>query len=299
MIRDVRGLIVFSEVVEAGNFTAAARKLAVTKSAVSKHVAALEAELGVQLLVRTTRKLALTEAGERVYAACARIAHDVEAAEDAARTQKEQIAGHLRVTASAGLGRTYLVPLVAEFLAAHPKVTIELLLSDGFVDLVRERVDVALRIGSSPQSSLVARSVTSVRTLLCASGHYLQQRGTPRQPAELMRHDFVLHGSMAKVRLTLQRAGRAYKVEVSGRLSCDDGPAAIAAAVSGFGIVVVPEFEVAEEVRDGRLQIVLPAYAAREMTLRVVFPPRRHTPLRTRAFVDFATERLRTAPWRR
>jgi LysR family transcriptional regulator for bpeEF and oprC len=298
MIRDLRGLLVFARVVETRNFTHAARHLGVTKSAVSKQVAGLESELGVQLLVRTTRKLSLTEAGERVYASCARIAQDVEAAEDAARQHTEQAAGHLRIASSSGLGRTYLVPLMTEFLLRHPRVTAELVLGDGFVDLVKERIDIALRVGSPGESSLVTRTLTSIRALLCASPRYLAARGTPRTPKDLADHEFVLHGSMDPVRLVFRRGGRVSKVAVKGRLSCDDGPAAIAASISGFGIVMVPEFEVAEEIRDGRLVTILPGFQEREWQLNVVFPPRKHVPMRTRAFADFAVERWRVPPWR-
>ena len=244
MIQDLRGLLVFAHVVETRSFTKAAQRLAITRSAVSKHIAGLEAELGVQLLVRTTRKLSLTDVGERVYESCARIAQDVESAREAALTHSTQVAGHLRIAASLALGRDYVVPLISEFLQLHPHTTAELLLSDAFADLVEDRIDVALRVGRIRESSLVTRRLATARLVLCAAPSYLRQRGHPKSPEELEQHSFILHGSMDPLRLTLSRGKRSVSVLGRGRLSSRDGPAASYAALLGHGIVAVPEFEV-------------------------------------------------------
>lgn len=298
MLQDLRALVVFAHVVETRSFTKAAERLAITRSAVSKHIATLEAELGVQLLVRTTRKLSLTEVGERVYASCARIREDVESAREAALTHSSQVVGHLRIAAPAALGRLHVVPLVTEFLAAHPDTTAELFLSDSFADLVEDRIDVALRVGRVREASLVARRLTSVRLLLCASPAYLAARGHPKSPEELATHPFILHGTMDPLRITLQRGKRTATVLGRGRFSCGDGPAASSAAVLGHGIVAVPELEVADWLRSGELVPVLPEWHMEELLLHAVFPPRKHVPSRVRNFVDFLSQRWKKPPWR-
>jgi DNA-binding transcriptional LysR family regulator len=185
---DVRGLLAFAKVVESRSFSAAAARLGITKSAVSKLVASTEASLGAQLLVRTTRKLTLTEAGEAVYAACTHLEQDLEAIRQAAALHGSLV-GHLRVTAPAVLGRERLVPLAAQFLERHPQVSMDLLLSDDFVDLMEQHVDVALRARRSfSDSSLVVRRIASVRIVVCGSPVYLERCGMPKHPADLARH---------------------------------------------------------------------------------------------------------------
>ncbi len=280
------------------DFTKAAQRLDITRSGVSKHIAGLEAELGVQLLMRTTRKLSLTDVGERVYASCARIAEDVESAREAALTHRSQVAGHLRIAAPLALGRDYVVPLVGEFLALHPHTTAELLLADSFADLVEDRIDVALRVGRLRESSLVSRKLNTVRLLLCASPPYLSRHGHPKSPEALAEHAFILHGSMDPMRVTLQRGKRAVTVLGRGRLSSRDGPAAIQAALLGHGIVLVPDFEVGGALRSGALVAVLPEWRLDEMVMHAVFPPRKHVASRVRTFVDFLAERWKKPPWR-
>src|SRR5262245_18459929 len=162
MLDSLRGYVVFAHVAETQSFSRAAERLGITKSAVSKHVAQLEADLGVQLIVRTTRRLSLTDAGTRVFALCARVASDVEAARDAALDARSSIAGNLRITAPAALGRNYLMPLIPEFLAKYPDVAIEAVLSGAYVDLLGERIDMALRVGEPRDQSLISRRIARV-----------------------------------------------------------------------------------------------------------------------------------------
>ena len=298
MIHELRGLLVFAHVVETRSFTKAAQRLGITRSAISKHIAGLEAELGVQLLVRTTRKLSLTDVGERVYESCARIAEDVESAREAALTHSSQVAGHLRIAAPLALGRDYVVPLVSEFLALHPHTTAELFLSDSFADVVEERIDVAVRVGRVREGSLVARRLNTVRFVLCASPAYLLRCGNPKSPEALAEHAFILHGSMDPLRITLARGKRSVTVLGRGRLSSRDGPAAIQAALLGHGIVIVPEFEVGGALISGALLQLLPEWRMDEMVMHAVFPPRKHVASRVRTFVDFLAERWKKPPWR-
>jgi DNA-binding transcriptional LysR family regulator len=298
MLEELRGLVVFAHVAETRSFSRAAERLNVTKSAVSKQIAQLEVELGVQLLVRTTRKLVLTEVGERVYASCARIAGEVEAARDAAQTHSTVVAGQLRVTAPAALGRNFLMPLVKDFLAQHPGVSIELVLGDSFVDLVDDRIDVALRVGGRADASQVTRKVARVEMFILAAPAYLEKHGTPRSPRELLQHEWIMHGPSVGVRpLHLYRGTRRITLRPHGRLLVNDGQAGVAVARAGHGLIVAPDFEAADDFHSGALVRVLPSYRLDDAALHLVFPPRRHVLGKVRAFSDFVAERFAKPPW--
>jgi DNA-binding transcriptional LysR family regulator len=304
MLEQLRGLVVFVEVVEGKSFARAAERLGMTRSAVSKHVAQLESQLGVQLLSRTTRKLSLTEVGERVYAVSRNVRDSAELAREAAHTHQGTVEGTLRVTAPVGLGRTYLVPLARDLMAQHPRLEVALLLSDSYMDLVEERIDVALRVARSAErgpadSSLVARSVAPVSIVFCAAPSYLAQHGVPTRPSDLTRHQVIQHLPSAEPgRLVLHKGRRQAQVKVSGRLTCNDGATGVEAAMQGLGVVSGPEFEVADQVRQGRLRQVLVGWTTAGMTLLAVTPPRRHVSSKVRTFVDFVCERWRVPPWR-
>jgi len=296
---DLRGLVVFSEVVEGKSFARAAVRLGMTRSAVSKHLAQLEEQLGVQLLVRTTRKLALTEVGERVYRASASMRESAELAREAARTHQGVVEGVLRITAPAALGRRYLVPIARDLLALHPRLELSLLLSDGYLDLLEQRIDVALRVGRFQDSSLVARKIAPVGLLFCAAPSYLERHGTPRRPSELAHHQCLVHlPSSAAARLELRKGRKVEEVRLGGRLACDDGAGCVEAALAGVGIVSAPEFEVSEEVRAGKLVRVLVGWTTPALTLYTVTPPRRHVSSKTRTFLDFMQQRWERPPWR-
>lgn len=299
VLDSLRAYYVFAHVAESRSFSRAAERIGITKSAVSKHVQQLEAELAVQLIVRTTRKLALTEAGERVYAACARIAGDVEAAREAARNEGSAIQGKLRITAPAALGSQYVVPVVTDFMALHPGVVFELLFDDAYVDLVAERIDLALRVGGPSDQSLVSRRIASCELMIVGSPKYLARHGEPRTPLELSKHEWILHGpSAVPGKLTLRKGRRTAIVHTHGRLASHSGPTNLAAALSGHGIFGVPDFEVAAQLRDGTLTRLVPSWTIELRALHMVFPPRRHVLGRVRAFADFLAERFRDPPWR-
>ena len=299
MLSSLRGFYVFAHVAETLSFSRAAERLGVTKSAVSKQVAQLESDLSVQLIVRTTRKLVLTEAGERVYTSCARIAGDVEAAQEAAVAESSLIAGQLRVTAPAALGRNYLVALVSEFMQRHPALSFDLVLSDAYVDLVRDRVDVAVRVGGSSEQSLISRRVSRVEFFIVAASSYLEQNGTPRTPPELAQHTWIMHTpSSSGSRITVRKGQRKATVDLHSRWSCNDGPTNLEAARQGMGMLAVPDFEVARDIHDGSLMRVLPAWKVDDAALQLVFPPRQYVLGRVRAFADFLAERLKDPPWR-
>jgi DNA-binding transcriptional LysR family regulator len=299
MLDTLRGLYVFAHVAEAQSFSRAAEKLSITKSAVSKHVAQLEEQLGVQLIVRSTRKLVLTEAGERVYLSSAQMAGEAQAAQEAAHQHSSKVAGTLRVTAPAALARIYLMPLIRDFLALHPSIAIELVVGDAFVDLVAERIDVALRIGGRNDASLVSRRVSPVELLLVASPEYLKKHGAPKAPGDLVKHEWLVHAptvnSVSRVKMT--NGKRTETVEGRGRVYCNDGPTNIAGALAGLGVLAVPDFEVAHEVHSGSLVRILPTWRMQDIALHLVFPPRKHVLARVRAFADFIVERFSDPPW--
>lgn len=299
MLEPLRGLVVFAEVVDGRSFARAAERLGMTRSAVSKHVAQLEAQLGVQLLSRTTRKLSLTEVGERVYEASNNLRESAERAREAAHAHQGVVEGRLRVTAPVGLGRRYLVPLTNELMARHARLEFELILSDEYVDLVEERIDVALRVGQSTDSTLVARRIAPVAPAFCASPSYLAQHGTPKHPRDLQRHTWIHHIPRTDARrLTLKKGGRVEHVTPIGRLACNDGAGMVEAALLGLGVVYAPEFEFAHEVRTGALTPVLVGWTTQVAALHAVSPPRRHVSPKVRTFVDFVAERWRAPPWR-
>lgn len=299
MLDTLRGLYVFAHVAETQSFSRAAERLSITKSAVSKHVAQLEQQLGVQLIVRSTRKLVLTEAGERVYLSSAQMAGEAQAAQEAAHEHSSKVAGTLRITAPAALARIYLMPLIRDFVARHPNIAIELVVGDAFVDLVAERIDVALRIGGRTDASLITRRVSPVELLLVASPEYLAKHGTPKQPSDLAAREWLVHAptvnSVTRVKLT--KGKRTESVEGRGRVYCNDGPTNISGALAGLGVLVVPDFEVAHEVHSGALVRLLPGWRMTDVALHLVFPPRKHVLARVRAFADFVVERFADPPW--
>jgi DNA-binding transcriptional LysR family regulator len=253
----------------------------------------------VQLIVRTTRKLVLTEAGQRVYESAARIAGDVEAAKESATQDSTHVAGLLRVTAPGALGSNYLVPVIAEFMQRHPQVSFDLVMSDSYVDLVADRIDLALRVGSSAETSLISRRIARVEFLIAAAPSYLAAHGTPRTPPDLAKHTWIMHTpSSAGLRVTVRKGTRRATVDLHGKLSCNDGPTNLEAARRGLGMLAVPDFEAARYVHDGSLARVLPAWKVDDASLHLVFPPRRHVLARVRAFADFVAERFRDPPWR-
>jgi DNA-binding transcriptional LysR family regulator len=269
----------------------------ITRSAVSKHVQQLEAQLGVQLIVRTTRKLALTDAGERVHAAAARLAEDLDAARDAAHDRKGSVAGKLRITAPNGLA-AYLLPIVGKFVERHPEVSFELVFDDAYVDLIDARIDLALRVGGRSEQSFVSRRLAPIEFVIVAAPLYLARRPPPKAARDLARHEWLLHGVAARgTPVTLRNGKSTFELHQQGSVSCNSGPSNRAAAVAGLGLMFAPNFEVAAELKAGTLVRLLENWRSEQSSLHLVFPPRRHVLRRVRAFADFIAEQLRDPPW--
>ena len=286
-------LSAFIEVARRHSFVQAARQLDRHVSAVSRAVAALEARLGVRLLQRTTRRVALSEAGRAYFTRCEALLAEFDGADDAARDLGSTPRGVLRVSAASGFGLTHLIRLVPDFLAAHPHVTIDLQLSNRYVDLIEEGYDLAVRVGTLADSRLVARRLAPSRRILVASPAYLARAGVPRKVAVLAQHAcLALEVGTHPLRWDLQQRDQRASVEARGPLRSSNAVALLAACRSGLGISLLPEFAVAADVRGGTLVRVLSGWATEEQGIYAVYPTARFVPVKVRAFVDFLVERL-------
>jgi DNA-binding transcriptional LysR family regulator len=294
---DMNAAVVLVRVAQAGSFRGAAKALGMPKTSVSRRVAELEARLGVQFLRRTTRHVALTDAGH-TYVEAAQVAlASLEAAEDAVSRHQREPQGRVRVTAPAPLGQSLVTSLLAEFLLLYPKVEVQLHLSYRPVDLLTERFDVALRYGSLPDSSLIAIPIASATLHVVASPRYLASRCEPKVPADLADHECVLFGGenpALRAIWTLVSARRKSNVQVRGRFATDDLLALHTAAVRGLGIALLPEEMIADDLESGALVALLPTYTSIPSSLNLVHAGGRFVPARTRALIDFLVTRMST-----
>lgn len=288
----------FVQVIEEGSITAAARTLDVTASYASKLLTRLEERLGVPLLIRTTRKLTLTEAGRAFHERCAEALHALKAAEDAAAELQSTPRGKLRVTLPSGFSVQFMLGLLNEFKALHPELTLELVFLDRHVDLIGEGYDVAIRAGDVGDPRLVARKLAATERVVCGSPTYLERAGVPDAPEALADHECVQYAYYATPgRWKVCRGDDVAEVEVSGHMVANDAHMLIAAAVHGHGLIFVPMFHVAEAIHAGKLRRVLPEWGW-PVGVYAIYPPAR-PPTRVRVFVDFMVERLRDPPWLR
>lgn len=290
----VQSMEIFVAVAEGGGFAKAASRLHLSPPVVTRAIAALEERLGVRLLNRTTRSVVPTEAGLRFLDSARALLQQLDAAEKDAAGEMAVPSGTLTVSASVSFGRRAVAPLVREFLEAHPKVSVSMLLVDRLVNLVEEGVDVAVRIGELPDSSLVARQVGRVQRLLVARLGYLARRGAPREPAELRLHDVIAFtGLMPNREWRYVHDARSTPVRLAPRFELNDAETAVAAAEEGGGITVVPCYMVAEAIRAGRLVPVLLDVTPPPVPVQLVYPQARLVAPKLRAFVDLAVRRLR------
>ena len=276
-------------VAEHGGFTKAARRLRQAPSTVTRVVSALEEEVGVRLLDRTTRSVHLTDAGARYLEHVRPILAAVQEAERAAQAQRSESLGSLRITAPVLFGRLHLVPLLTRFLALHPRVTVELELLDRVVSLVEEGFDLALRIGALPDSSLVAVRVGSTRRVVVGSPAYLAARGRPSHPRELASHDLVGFGALSASqgwRFQIKGAMHEARLENAPRFTSNNAAASIEHALGGGGLVMVLGYQVAEAVRAGALEVVLANFEPPPLPIHLVHASARLLPAKVRALVE-------------
>jgi DNA-binding transcriptional LysR family regulator len=282
---DLNDVLVFTRVVQSGSFTGAARALDTTKSSVSRKVTELEDRLGARLLQRTTRKLSLTDVGRAYYESCARIIAELEAADLAVGRTQSAPRGLLRVTVP--LSFSLFGGIVAEFLARHPDVQVEIVATDRQVDLVEEGFDLAIRAGVLADSTLIARPLGSIRRLLVAAPGYLKQHGQPKVPADLEKHAcLVFAAAPAPVQWTLRSQGRAVKVAAHARLAGNDFELLREAARTGLGIASLPEYLCTDDFARGRLRPVLGKWCTDVTPVHAVYPTTRHLSPKVITFVE-------------
>ena len=285
----------FAAIVDGGSLSSAGRRLNVPLATVSRKLQDLEAHLKTRLITRSTRKLVLTDAGRDYLAACRQILEQVDEAEQAAAGAYAKVRGQLVVAAPVVFGRLHVLPVVADFLEQHPEVDIQLRLGDRNVHLIEEHVDVALRIGTLPDSSLVATQVGAIRRVVCASPGYLKRFGTPRSPADLAAHRCISFDGLDAASAWAFGGNGAEKqlVPVHSRLTVSTADAAIAAALLGLGLTRVLSYQVADDLRAARLVRVLADDEPPAVPASLIYFGQGRLPMKTRAFIDFAAGRLR------
>jgi DNA-binding transcriptional LysR family regulator len=295
---DFEGLAVFAKVAEARSFAAAAAELKLSKATVSKAVSRLEARLGARLFNRTSRRLALTDAGRQLAGRASAILAEAEALESEALAQSVSPRGLVRLAAPMSFGVLYVAPLLPEFLMLYPEISIDLNLSDATVDLIGEGFDAALRIAALPDSSLIAKRLCAVKPHLVAAPSYLAQHGTPRHPLQLAEHSclgYAYQQTPGTWRFT-NTSGEVASVRISGRLGLNNGDAMLPALIAGLGLGVLPDFILRDALRDGSLKIVLADWLLPQSALHWVTPPGGPKPKRVEVLASFLAERLSRKP---
>ena len=292
----LEAMSVFAAIVDGGSLSAAGRRLNVPLAIVSRKLADLEAHLKTRLITRSTRKLVLTDAGRDYLDACRQILEQVDEAERAAAGAYAKVKGRLVVAAPIVFGRLHVVPVAAAFLEAHSDVDIRLRLGDRNVNLIEEHVDVALRIGNLPDSSLVASPVGSIRRVVCASPAYLERYGAPQSLDELAAHRCITFDGLdaADAWVFAGADGRKHQARVRSRMTVSTAEAAIEAAVIGLGLTRVLSYQVDDALQDGRLVRVLPEQEPPSVPASLLHAGQGRLPMKTRAFIDFAVGRLRS-----
>lgn len=297
-LNDIVSMAVFARVVEARSFTAAADILDVSKSAVSKRVAALERRLGARLLQRTTRRLALTPEGARLYEQCIQMLRAADEAAQLGEASRGEPQGLLRVSSPMTFSDLYMGQATTDFVARHPLVRVELSVANAMIDLVLERVDVAIRIAPAlTNSSLVARRLATTRKVVCASPEYLERRGTPQTLDDLRAHACLRFSQLpVEVEWRFRKGVKALVVPVSGPIVADNSEALRRAAIAGAGIIVLPLYYARADLEAGRLVRILDREALESLGVFAVYSKGPIVPSKVRAFVDFLAARLRTFP---
>jgi DNA-binding transcriptional LysR family regulator len=291
-------MAVFARVVQFRSFTAAAKDLGLSKSAVSKQVSRLEDRLGARLLNRTTRRLSLTEVGEAFYERCARIVDEARAAEAEAMNLADAPRGVLRINAPMTFGTQHLAPAIPAFLDLYPDIEMDLVLDDRIVDLIAEGFDAGVRITSMADSSLVARRIAPSRHIVCAAPAYLEKHGRPTVPDDLRDHNCLGYSYRARgADWTVIGPDGPVSVPVRGGLRTNNGDVLRTAALAGLGIVAAPTFNVGDDLRSGRLVALFEEAAPATHAIYAVYPHRRHVLPKVRAFVDFLAARLGPEPY--
>ena len=284
-------------IVEAGGISPAARKLGMPLPTMSRKLAELETHIKTRLVIRSTRGLTLTDAGRAFVAASRRILEDVEQAERSAAGEYSAPKGDMVVTAPIVFGRLHVLPVITEFLKAYPEINVRLVLGDRAINLLEEHIDLAVRVGELPDSSLIATKVSSTRRVVCASPEYFLEHGKPQHPSELRKHACVtFEGLMSPNEWTFPTARAAISVPIHSRLVLNTAEAAIDAAIAGAGVTRVFSYQVLKPCEEGLLECVLSEFEPHPSPVSLVYAGQGLLPLKVRAFIDFSVPRLRAIP---
>lgn len=287
----------FAKVVASGGYAEAARRLGLTRSAISKAVLELEAELGVRLLDRTTRRVAPTEAGLAYYERCLAILAQVEETEAQISRLHDEPRGVLKINAPMSFGIRYLGRAIAEFMTRYGELKIEMQLTDRLIDPLEEGVDITIRIGELADSSLIARKLAPARMALVAAPKYLRRRGTPKAPDDLAAHSCLAYGhSTAMQRWRVTANGETVSIPINACLASNNGDVLRDAAIAGVGVARLPTFIVGPDLKSGALRRVLPAHQPADLVIYALYAPNRYLAAKSRIFIDYLVGRFENSP---
>ena len=293
--QNMQGLVLFAHINRLGSLSAAAQLLGISRSSVSKQLAALERKIGSRLFNRTTRKIVLTEVGRQVLQEAYKVELALQTIEHISEDSQSVIAGDLNITCASAQGRMHLVPLITRFLARYPKINVNLQLEDRFVDMVAENLDVSIRVGYLPDSTLIARKLGDLSGVLCASPEYLSHAPPLQTPSDLLHHRclFYRNSKLGMNSWSFSSDEGEESVTVSGPLCINDPGALITAALAHAGVLLIDKGLLGDTMRDGKLVPVLTGYQSiGSLPMYVVYPEREFIPARTRALVDFLLEEM-------
>ncbi|MDG6472137.1 LysR family transcriptional regulator [Glaesserella parasuis] len=288
---------VFLTVAETGSFTATAEQLEISKPMISRYVALMEEWLNARLFQRSTRKVALTDAGEQAVLFCQRIANLTAEMEQEMMVQQSELRGALRVTSSQTFGTYHLVQMVNRFLQLHPKLNIQLLLNDQQMDLISERIDLAIRITNTPDPNFIARKLADCHSLLVATPDYLAQFGTPKHPEDLYQHHYLSHHNINRKAWKCTQGEREVLLDLNSRFTTNDTQALLNAVLDGNGIAMLPKYMLETELQQGKLQAVLPDWQLPTFSIYAIYPSRDKLPLAVRKLIDFLVESFEGKAW--
>jgi len=288
---------VFVEVASSGSFSATADKLEMSRAMVTRYVGALEQWLGARLLQRTTRSVTLTDAGENCLRRSQQMLALMENVEEETSSHDEALRGQLRITCSMSFAYAQMAAAVVEFLALHPKLKIDLNASEGALNLVEARIDLAIRISAEPDPTLIGRVLAPCTSVLVASAEYLATHGVPKSPADLAAHRCLSYANFGKSLWTLRRADEQAEVSVSSHFSANEAMALLRATLAGGGIALQPTYLANPHLTDGSLRAVLPEWSMPDMVIYALYPSRKYLSPAVRALLDFLVERFAKIPW--
>ncbi len=288
---------VFLTVAETGSFTATAEQLEISKPMISRYVALMEEWLNARLFQRSTRKVALTDAGEQAVLFCQKIANLTAEMEQEMMAQQGELRGVLRVTSSQTFGTYHLVQMVNRFLQLHPKLNIQLLLNDQPMDLISERIDLAIRITNNPDPNFIARKLADCHSLLVATPDYLAKFGTPTQPKDLYQHHYLSHHNINRKAWKCTQGEREVLLDLDSRFTTNDTQALLNSVLDSNGIAMLPKYMLETELQQGKLQAVLSDWQLLAFSIYAMYPSRDKLPLAVRKLIDFLMENFEGKAW--